>query len=127
MSTEKTFTVVGTAINKDGTVKVRWANDLVARIKILDKAGCTEINLMELDEPMTKLAAAEYYLANANDISPAAREILESKVAEKTKMAKRAGVKATITKNVDKRIQDKAPTDPRVEKFIEQVEAEAAE
>ena len=39
MATEKTFTVAGTA-TLNGNTKVRFANDLVARIKILNKAGC---------------------------------------------------------------------------------------
>jgi hypothetical protein len=43
---DKLFTVAGTARNPDGTVKARFANDLVARIKILNKAGCTDINLV---------------------------------------------------------------------------------
>ena len=51
MSTEKKFTVVGTTEQPDGTIKVRWANDLVARIKILDKAQCPEIDLIELPKP----------------------------------------------------------------------------
>ena len=59
-ATEKTFTVAGTAINADGTVKARFANDLVARIKILNKAGCTEINLVELPRAMTKMEALKY-------------------------------------------------------------------
>ena len=56
----KQFTVAGTATNPDGTTKARFANDLVARIKILNKAGCTNINLMELPKPMTKLEALEF-------------------------------------------------------------------
>lgn len=57
---EKQFTVAGTATNPDGTTKVRWATDLVSRIKILNKTGCTNINLVELPEPMTKLEALDY-------------------------------------------------------------------
>ncbi len=60
MATEKTFTVAGTATNADGTVKVRFANDLVARIKILNKNNCTNINLMELPKAMTKLEALQH-------------------------------------------------------------------
>ena len=59
MATEKLFTVAGTATNADGTVKARFANDLVARIKILNKAGCTDINLVELPKAMTKLEALQ--------------------------------------------------------------------
>jgi len=81
-ATEKTFTVAGTAINADGTVKARFANDLVARIKILNKAGCTEINLVELPRAMTKMAE-------------------RAKVAKKGEVKVAAkGVKAKATKSV---------------------------
>jgi hypothetical protein len=120
MSTEKTFTIVGTAVNADGTIKVRWANDLVSRIKILDKAGCEDIDLIELPTGMTKLEAAKYFLANRANLNDAQMEILELKIAEKSKVVKRSAMKTTLTKNVKTRIADKAPTDPRVEKFVEQ-------
>lgn len=119
MSTEKKFTIVGTAVNADGTIKVRWANDLVARIKILDKGGCENIDLIELPKAMTKLKAAEYFLANKANLSEAQKEILEVKIAEKSKASKRSTMKTTLTKNVKTRIKNKAPTDPAVEKFIE--------
>ena len=57
---EKTYTVCGTAKNADGTLKVRVANDMVSRIKTLVKYNCTEINLIELPEPLTKLHALEF-------------------------------------------------------------------
>ena len=119
MSTEKKFTVVGTTEQPDGTIKVRWANDLVARIKILDKAGCPEIDLIELPTPMTKLDAAQYFMDNKANLTPAQCEILEIKIAEKSRSTKRATMKTTLTKNVKTRIADKAPTNPAVEKFIE--------
>ena len=118
MSKEKTFIIVGTAVNADGTIKVRWANDLVSRIKILDKGGCGDIDLIELPKPMTKLVAAEYFLANRPKLNEAQKEILEIKIAEKSKTSKRATMKTTLTKNVKTRIKDKAATDPRVEKFV---------
>lgn len=127
MSTEKTFTIVGTAINADGTIKVRWANDLVSRIKILDKAGCTNIDLIEMPSGLTKLKAAEYFLATKANLSEAQKEILEVKIAEKSRVSKRADMKTSLTANVKTRIKDKAPTDPRVEKFVEAVNAETAE
>jgi len=128
MSKEKTFTIVGTAVNANGTIKVRWANDLVSRIKILNKAGCTGIDLIELSKGMTKLDAAQYFLDNKDGLDGAQKEILEVKIAEKSKASKRANMKTTLTKNVKTRIADKAPTDPRVEKFVEaNSEVEATE
>ena len=56
---EKTFTVAGTS-NLNGTVKFRFANDLAGRIKVLVKNGHTDVNLIELPEPMTKADAIAY-------------------------------------------------------------------
>ena len=89
---EKTFTVAGTATNKDGTVKARFANDLVARIKILNKAGCTDINLVELPKAMTKLEALQY-LQETQAPTGDAGYAVANKLAEKTKIAKRDQVK----------------------------------
>lgn len=88
---EKTFTVAGTATNADGTAKARFANDLVARIKILNKAGCTDINLMELPKAMTKLEALQYI--QSQGVTGDAGYAVANKLAEKTKIAKRDQVK----------------------------------
>ena len=91
MAAEKLFTVAGTAKNADGTVKARFANDLVARIKILNKAGCTDINLVELPRAMTKLEALQYL--QEQGVSGDAGYAVANKLAEKTKIAKRDQVK----------------------------------
>jgi len=88
---EKLFTVAGTATNADGTVKARFANDLVARIKILNKAGCTNINLMELPQAMTKLQALQYLTEQG--VTGDAGYAVANKLAEKTKIAKKAEIK----------------------------------
>lgn len=92
MATEKLFTVAGTATNADGTVKARFANDLVARIKILNKAGCTDINLVELPRAMTKLEALQYLQETQSPTGDAGYAVA-NKLAEKTKIAKRDQVK----------------------------------
>ena len=96
MTTEKTFTVAGTATNPDGTTKARFANDLVARIKILNKAGCTAINLIELSKPMTKLEALQY-LQQQGITEGDAGYAVANKLAEKTKLAKKGEVKVKAT------------------------------
>ena len=96
MAAEKLFTVAGTATNADGTVKARFANDLVARIKILNKAGCTNINLIELPKPMTKLEALQH-LQNLGQTGDAGYAVA-NKLAEKTKVAKRGEIKVKATK-----------------------------
>jgi hypothetical protein len=94
MATEKMFTVAGTATNPDGTTKARFANDLVSRIKILNKAGCSNINLVELPRAMTKLEALQYL--QEQGVTGDAGYAVANKLAEKTKAAKRAEVKIAV-------------------------------
>jgi len=58
MPTDKLFTVAGVS-TLDGQVKVRFATDIM-RIKVLAKSGHEDINLVELDTPMTKLDAVKF-------------------------------------------------------------------
>jgi uncharacterized protein YoaH (UPF0181 family) len=94
---EKLFTVARTARNSDGTVKARFANDLVARIKILNKAGCTDVNLVELPRAMTKLEALQD-LTEQGITQGDAGYAVANKLAEKAKTAKRGEVKVQATK-----------------------------
>jgi hypothetical protein len=91
MSESKLFTVAGTATNPDGTTKARFANDLVARIKILNKGGCTNIDLVELPSPMTKLQALQF-LTDTQGYTGDASYAVANKLAEKTKVAKKGEV-----------------------------------
>ena len=94
MTTEKTFTVAGTA-TQNGVTKARFANDLVARIKILNKAGCTDINLVELPHPMTKLECLQHLQAIGITSGDAGHAVTE-KLAEKTKVAKAAEIRVAV-------------------------------
>ena len=94
MTTEKTFTVAGTA-TQNGVTKARFANDLVARIKILNKAGCTDINLVELPHPMTKLEALQH-LQTLGITEGDAGYVVANKIAEKTKVAKAAEIRVAV-------------------------------
>ena len=91
----KTFTVAGTATNPDGTVKARFANDLVARIKILNKAGCSNINLVELPQPMTKIEALEH-LQSLGTFEGDAAYAIATRAADKAKAAKKREVSVTL-------------------------------
>ena len=107
--TEKLFTVAGTAKNADGTVKTRFANDLVARIKILNKAGCTDINLVELPSPMTKLQALQY-LTQQGITEGDAGFAVANKLAEKAKVAKKGEVKVQASKGAKPKAAKKSVT-----------------
>lgn len=58
--TDKTFAVAGVS-KLNGKFRARFAKDLL-RIKVLDKAGHTDIDLVELPEPMTKPVAAAHLI-----------------------------------------------------------------
>lgn len=120
---EKTFTVAGTAKNADGTVKARFANDLVARIKILNKAGCTDINLVELPQAMTKLQALQH-LQTLGITQGDAGFAVANKLAEKTKLAKRGEV-SVPAKGVTPKATPKAKAKPAVtaEQLVEAAKA----
>jgi hypothetical protein len=53
------FKVTGVS-TQGGLTKVRFANDFVSRVKMLIKAGHTDIELMELPEAMSKADAVTY-------------------------------------------------------------------
>ena len=118
-ATEKTFTVAGTAKNPNGTVKARFANDLVARIKILNKAGCTDINLVELPHAMTKLDALKY-LTEQGITEGDAGFAVANKLAEKARVAKKGEVKVQATAGVKTKATKKAVT---AEQILAAVEA----
>lgn len=106
---DKKFTVAGTAAH-NGSTKVRFANDLVARIKILTKAGATDINLVELPKPMTKLEALQH-LQSLGTYTGDAAFAIANKVAEKTKIAKKGEVKvAAKGTKVSSKVKAKAET-----------------
>ena len=104
---EKLFTVAGTA-TQHGVTKARFANDLVARIKILNKNGCTDINLVELPKPMTKLQALQYL--QEQGATGDAGYAVANKLAEKTRIAKKGEIKvsgkATTAKSVKAPVVD---------------------
>jgi hypothetical protein len=56
-----TFTVAGIS-TQYGITKVRFANDLASRVKLLSKGGHSPLELMELPKAMTKAEACQYLL-----------------------------------------------------------------
>ena len=59
MATDKLFTVAGTSKHPKHGFKVRFANDSM-RVKNLAKSDHTDIVLIELNAPMTKLDAVNF-------------------------------------------------------------------
>ena len=97
MKQENVFTVAGTS-NFKGEVKVRFANDLVSRIKTLNRSGHANINLVELPKAMTKLEALQYLQTQDGFKEGDAGYAVASKLSEKTKIAKKGEVKVAGVK-----------------------------
>jgi hypothetical protein len=55
------FTVAGVS-TQNGITKVRFANDIVSRTKLLAKGGHSPLELVELPKAMTKAEACQYLL-----------------------------------------------------------------
>jgi hypothetical protein len=53
------FTVAGLS-RQNGSLKVRFANDIVSRVKVLQRNGHKDIDLVELPQAMSKDAAVAY-------------------------------------------------------------------
>lgn len=55
------FTVAGVS-TQHGSTKVRFANDLASRVKLLAKGGHDPLELVQLPKTMTKAEACQYLL-----------------------------------------------------------------
>lgn len=118
-----TFTVAGVS-TQNGVTKVRFANDIVSRTKLLAKGGHLPLELIELPRPMSKAEACAHLLdvggifANYADLIT---ETMNKKVtnatpkvkAPKVPKAKAAPVQKTSNKikSVEKRIKEEEKDD----------------
>jgi len=69
----RTFKVAGVSTDPKGSTKIRFANDYVARIKILNMRRHTGINLVELSKPMNKQEICEFLMSHDKFQSEAAQ------------------------------------------------------
>lgn len=105
MATDKRFAVAGVS-TQDGDTKVRFANDMM-RIKILQKNGHTNINLVELPSEMTKseavayLRSIEFGKGNADIESALAHVEKKNPVAVSTPATKAPKAKAKVAATSD--------------------------
>jgi hypothetical protein len=72
-----TFTVAGVS-TQYGITKVRFANDLASRVKLLSKSGHSPLELMELPKAMTKAEACQHLLDVGNVFTQWAGLIIET-------------------------------------------------
>lgn len=95
--TNDTFKVVG-IVAHNGTSKVRFANDLIRRVKQFSKGGASRIDLMELPQEMTKLEALRYLQAHADCQSPEDQALINDSIEDRSKASKQGEVKVKAAK-----------------------------
>lgn len=111
MATTKTYTVAGTSTN-NGVTKVRFAQDYVGRFKILNKNGHSDIELLELDNAMSKSDICKMLLGHDKFQSE----------------AQQCAITQFVVRNVNAdTTPTPAPTPPAVEPVVEvELETESA-
>jgi hypothetical protein len=62
--TEKLYKVAGIATDKRGNTRVRYANDLDNRVKVLSRDSFTNINLIDLDDYYDKFEICQMLLSD---------------------------------------------------------------
>jgi hypothetical protein len=94
------FTVAGVSTHY-GVTKVRFANDIVTRTKILSKGTHTSlVELIELPKAMTKAEACQHLLDAGGVFVPYTELIIETMAKKEGTPAKAKVVKATPVKAV---------------------------
>jgi hypothetical protein len=130
--TNKTFNVAGLS-TLNGVVKVRFANDLAGRIKVLSKNEHADIRLIDLGSELTKFDCAKAILAHKDFKDADAQTVISAYIAKNTitdgtpKVKKTATPKAVKAKSVatpahktkagNKAAEVKAKDDTKVEEF----------
>ena len=74
----RTFKVAGISTDPKGSTKIRFANDYVQRIKILNMRRHTDVNLVELSKPMNKQEICEFLMAHDKFQSEAAQTAIST-------------------------------------------------
>lgn len=93
MATTKTYSVAGVSTHKSVT-KVRFANDFVNRIKILQKNDHTDIELLELDTEMSKEDICQMLMDHPKFQNEAAQGAIAEYVTRNVKTSAVPSVKA---------------------------------
>jgi hypothetical protein len=70
------FPYAGTTV-QGGVCKVRMVSDVSGRKKLLEKQGHTDINLIQLPEPLNKADAVKHLLTRLDEFSPVAQTAIQ--------------------------------------------------
>jgi hypothetical protein len=96
-NSNQTFTVAGITTH-NGNAKVRYANDMIRRIKQFTKGGHERVDFIELPNEMTKIEALKYLAAHADFQSPSDQATIADSLEDKSKEANKGEVKVKAAK-----------------------------
>lgn len=97
----KTFKVAGITAHGD-SIKVRFTDDMVRRIKQFGKGGAQRVDLVELPKAMTKIDALKHLQGHANFQSPSDQATISDALEDRVKEAKKGEVKVKASKKATK-------------------------
>lgn len=101
------FTVAGIS-RKDGALKLRFANDLVSRVKVLARNGHQDIELVELPQAMSKDAAVAY-LSTLEEFASTEAQAVFADYATKNAPKQPAGRKVAVAPKEEAPAPQEAP------------------
>jgi hypothetical protein len=122
-NSNQTFTVAGITTH-NGNAKVRYANDMIRRIKQFTKGGHERVDFIELPNEMTKIEALNYLAAHADFQSPGDQATIADTLEDKSKEASKGEVKvkASKTKPSIDAIKARAKKEVTPEQILEAVD-----
>ena len=115
------FSVVGVS-TQNGITKVRFANDIVSRTKVLAKGGHSPLELIELPTLMTKYDACQYLLDRGGVFAQWSGLIIETMSKKDDKAPAKTPAKAPAKKPTA--VPTKAPAPAKQPKITKPAKAE---
>lgn len=123
----QTFKVVGITAHGD-SVKVRFTDDMIRRIKQFTKGGATRCDFIELPNEMTKIEALKYMATRPEFANPSDQATIADCLADREKEATKGTVKVKVSKTKVKpsveAIKARAKKAPKAELTAEEVLAQ---
>jgi hypothetical protein len=92
--TNQTFKVAGITVHGD-SIKVRFTDDMIRRIKQFTKGGATRVDFVELPSEMTKVEALKYLMSHEQFQSASDQATLADALADREKEASKGEVKVS--------------------------------
>ena len=94
---KKMFKVVGITSYGD-SVKVRFTDDMIRRIKQFTKGGASRVEFIDLPKEMSKIDALKFMASHASFASPADQATIADALEDRVKEAGKGTVKVKVAK-----------------------------